>query len=101
VDAMRIHPGPVRLTRRGRRVVLTFLVLVVTFLGVMVAKTGRAADTTPLPVKVVQSGDTLWSIAGDCAPRRDRAATIEDIRELNGLEGYTVHAGQRLTLPRP
>ena len=98
---MRIHPGPVRLTRRGRRVVLVLLVLVVTFLGVMVAATGRAADTTPLPVKVVQSGDTLWSIAGDCAPRRDRAATIADIRRMNDIEGYTVYAGQRLTLPRP
>ena len=34
---------------------------------VLVSQPGQAADTTPLPTKVVRPGDTLWSIAGEVA----------------------------------
>ena len=94
------RPG-VRLTRRGRAV-LVLLTLLLAGLGVVsAAPAGRAADPVgPAPTMVVKPGDTLWSIASRYAPGRDPFAAIDEIRRLNGLSGYTVPAGMRLTLPR-
>jgi len=55
------------------------------------------------PLRLTRRGRivfTLWMIAERHAPRRDRFATIEEIRRLNGLDGYGVRAGQRLVMPR-
>ena len=94
-------PAPVRLTRRGRFVVLAFLIAVTGLAVVLVARPGNADDPTrPQPTAVVHSGDTLWSIAESYAPHRDRRDTVEDIRRLNHLGGYTLEVGRRLRLPR-
>jgi hypothetical protein len=92
---------PVRLTRRGRVVLLALLLLLTGMVAVLVAaSTGDAATPAgPAPSVVVQPGDTLWSIAARYASGPDPFGTIEQIRQLNGLDGYTVHAGQRLQLP--
>ena len=92
--------GPVRLTGRGRIVVLGLLIALAALVVVLVSQPGQAADSTPLPTKVVQPGDSLWSIAGQVAPGRNRAATVEDIRRLNHLDGYRLQVGQKLTVPR-
>jgi LysM repeat protein len=92
--------GPVRLTRRGRAVVLGLLVAPAALAIVLVSQPGQAADPAPLPTVVVQPGDTLWNIAGRVAPGRNPAAAVDDIRRLNHLQGYSLQAGQRLTLPR-
>ncbi len=91
----------VRLTRRGRLVLLALLLILTGTLGVLAAaSTGEAAGPAgPAPTVVVQPGDTLWSIAARNAPGPDPFGTIERIRQLNNLDGYTVHAGQRLILP--
>jgi LysM repeat protein len=91
----------VRLTRRGQLVLLALLVVLTGLVGVLVAaSTGEAAAPAgPAPAVVVQPGDTLWSIAARYAPGPDPFGTIERIRQLNGLDGYTVHAGQKLVLP--
>jgi LysM repeat protein len=91
----------VRLTRRGRTV-LALMVLMLAVLGVLsAAPASQAADPAgPAPSVVVRSGDTLWSIAARYAPGGDPFATIDEIRRLNGLTGYTIPAGMRLILPR-
>jgi LysM domain len=93
--------GGVRLTRRGRLVLLALLLALTGVAGVLVAaSTGEAAAPAgPAPTVVVQPGDTLWSIAARYAPGPDPFGTIEQIRQLNGLDGYTVHAGETLVLP--
>jgi LysM domain len=93
--------GGVRLTRRGRLVLLALLLALAGLVGVLVAaSTGEAAaPARPAPTVVVQPGDTLWSIAARYAPGPDPFGTIEQIRQLNGLDGYTVHAGETLVLP--
>jgi LysM repeat protein len=91
---------PVRLTRRGRAVLLG--VLFVLAMGVAVVLSGPGQASVPpgaAPTAVVQPGETLWSIASRYAPSRDPFETIDEIRRLNDLSDYTVHAGQRLTLP--
>jgi LysM repeat protein len=100
---MRRHPRnpPVRLTRRGRVVLFCLLLAVAGTLITLVSAPGQAADPPgPAPVLIVQPGDTLWDIATRHGGPHRRDATIEEIRRLNHLDGYSVDAGQRLTLPR-
>jgi hypothetical protein len=94
---------PLRLTRRGRIVVLGFFILMASLASaVLLTTASRAEDresTAPAPTVVVQPHDTLWSIATRTAPRRDPYAAIADIRRINDLQGYVVHPGQTLHLP--
>lgn len=58
------------------------------------------AGTEPISYTVAY-GDTLWEIATDqYPPSEDPRATIEAIRQENGLEGYLIQPGMRLELPR-
>jgi fermentation-respiration switch protein FrsA (DUF1100 family) len=94
------RPARIRLTRRGRAVVVLLVLLLAGMAGAFAASEGQAADPNgPAPTVVVRSGDTLWSIAARYAPGRDPFATIDEIRRLNSLTGYTVPVGVRLTLP--
>ena len=94
---------PVRLTRRGRIVVGVLAVLL--FAGVLAAvlSFGNAVNAAPdgggSVEIVVERGDTLWSVARRHEPAQDPLVTVEEIRKLNDLSGYTVHPGQRLKLP--
>ncbi len=91
----------VRLTRRGRAVLIMLSLLLAAIATVLAAPASEAADPPGAPPSVVvRSGDTLWSIAARYAPSDDPFAAIDEIRRLNGLPGYTIRAGQRLTLPR-
>lgn len=98
------RPATLRLTRRGR------LVMVVLFLAALLAggvlfgststrATGEAGAPRDYQYLVVQPGQTLWGIAKDVAPQEDPRATIEAIRRLNALSGTGVEAGQRIALP--
>lgn len=99
------RPGAVRLTRRGRVVVL--LVLVTLLLAAF--SLGRAATeaaphrsgaASAAPQTVVKPGETLWAVAKRVAPGHDPRATVLRIQQLNDLEGGLVRAGQLLVLPR-
>lgn len=94
---------PLRLTRRGRVVVLTFFVGLSSAASAFLLATASRADqpeSGPAPSVVVQPHDTLWSIATRTAPRRDPYAAVADIQKINNLDGYVVHPGQTLELPR-
>jgi hypothetical protein len=92
---------PVRFTRRGRLVLLTLLVMLCAVVVGLLAGPGQAADPAgPRRTAVVQPGDTLWSFTARNAPSSDPFGTIDEIRRLNNLDGYVIHPGQRLVLPR-
>jgi hypothetical protein len=94
------RPGRIRLTRRGRLVVLVFFLLLAGLGVALAAREARAADPAGNPpTAVVLPGDTLWSVAERYAPSDDPFGTIERIRRLNGLPDSTVYAGQHLILP--
>lgn len=94
------RPGRVRLTRRGRAVVLVFLLLVAGLGLALAAPASRAAGPGgDAPTAEVRPGDTLWSIAERELPGRDPVRAVEEIRRLNRMADYTVHAGQRVLLP--
>jgi hypothetical protein len=93
--------GRLRLTRRGRLVIVVFsLLLAATVIAVLAPASRADGPPAAAPTAVVQPGDTLWSVVERHRPSRDPFAMIEEIRRLNDLDGYTIHAGQRLTLPR-
>jgi hypothetical protein len=95
-----VRPARLRLTRRGRVVVVVLLLLIVGGIAAFLSPASRAADPArPTATVVVQPGDTLWSVAARHRPSRDPFSMIEEIRRLNGIDGFTVHAGQELTLP--
>jgi hypothetical protein len=99
----RPQPKPLRLTRRGRAVLLGLCLLLVSVVAGLVAPASRAADPVEpgevTPVVVVHPGDTLWSVAARHAPSRDPYGIMEEIRRLNDLPDHTIHPGQELVLP--
>ena len=94
----------VRLTRRGRLVVVVAALLVAFAIGVFVTAAGSVATQhpgTPAPTKIVQvdSGDTLWDLASGLAGDGDVPAMMEQIKQLNALDSAELQAGQRLVVP--
>jgi nucleoid-associated protein YgaU len=96
-------PG-LRLTRRARRLVAVLVlgagVAVGSWLGALL--TGPAEDGLQLVGEssvVVESGDTLWSIAGSVAGSDDVRPVVDAIQELNGLSGTDLVPGQVLRIP--
>jgi hypothetical protein len=89
-----------RLTRRGRLVLVALFLLTVGGLAAVLSPASRAADPAgPPPIAVVQPGDTLWSVAARHRPDDAPFEVIAQIRRLNQLDDFTVYAGQKLILP--
>lgn len=60
-----------------------------------------ALDSAPTTTVRVLSGDTLWTIANECAIEDVDGGTVVDwIREANHLESSCLMPGQRLLVPR-
>jgi hypothetical protein len=96
--------GPVRLTLRGRRVVVGAVGAIVVAGALIAGWSVTAAlraplipDSAPASV-VVHPGDTLWSIAASVAPDRDPRTVVAALRERNGLVSSVIHSGQRLVV---
>jgi nucleoid-associated protein YgaU len=107
------RPGAVRLTRRGRLVVtgLVMLAAIVTATllwvsvagSVQAASRGGVAPRSPyqgMTRVVVQPGQTLWSIAVAAEPSANAWTVIQQIVEVNALNGPQLYAGEQLWVPR-
>ena len=90
-----------RLTRRGRALLLLALVTLLLVAFSLGRTSADAGHDTPAarPTTVVQPGETLWSIAHRVAPGADPRATVARLTRLNDLGGRPIVAGQRLVLP--
>ena len=91
----------VRLTRRGRLVILAAALVVAFAIGVFVTAAGSVATQEPQATEIVQvgSGETLWAIAADLAEDGEVRAMMEQIEKLNALDTTVLQAGQRLVVP--
>lgn len=107
-DSPHSDRAPIRLTRRGRAVLVTFaatvtLVSLWLTVGPGALAGGRASHhgpSGPAETVVVEPGDTLWDIATDADPGADPRRVVQRIIDLNGLGGNpTVQPGQELRLP--
>ena len=95
-----------RLTARGRRVLLALAVApVIGGIAVSLVTGGSAlASGEPAaPVRfatvTVLPGDTLWSIAAEAAPGVDPREVIEDIKSLNNLSSGMIQVGASIAIP--
>jgi nucleoid-associated protein YgaU len=107
-DSPHSDRAPIRLTRRGRAVVIGFaatVTLVLLWLNVGPgASAGSRDDRHNAPhsarTVVVEPGDTLWDIASAADPKTDPRLVVQRIIDLNGLAADpTVQPGQELRLP--
>jgi hypothetical protein len=99
--------APLRLTRRGRVVVAMAAALLVTMVSLLLAGVAQATNDGPSPRAgrenlvqvIVRPGQSLWSVAESADPDQDTRAVIQQIIDLNSLNGDTVFAGQQLWVP--
>lgn len=113
---------PVRLTARGRMVMLAIAACAAIALAA-IALTGLAAPSAhsgapgPAPTgsalgealaasgradsHTVVAGDTLWDLARQTAPGSDPRPVVDRIRQINDLDGSRLSIGQRVWLPAP
>lgn len=95
--------GAMRLTRRGRAVVLVLGVALMLALGVLWGATSAATDEPGVPATEtvrVGAGDTLWVIASERVGEGESVqGVIDEIRSLNELPSAALQAGQTLVVP--
>lgn len=105
------RPGRLRLTRRGRLLLIGLPVLTAAaalMLGAALMAGGlvnqaQASTEASFGVEarevVVAPGETLWDIASEIDSTEDTDVLILRIAELNDLDGSTLQPGQRLDVP--
>lgn len=99
-----------RLTRRGRVVVVMLLVCAVAAAVCALAlwrgpaafggNTAATSGEVSITYVVAQPGDSLWSIAQRTHPGADPRDVILRIEAANGLTDEAITPGQRLAVPR-
>ena len=67
-------------------------------LGTTAVHAVQPRNARPVWTHTVQAGETLWSIAVDAAPRRDRRETVDRLIAANHLRSPIIRPGQRLVL---
>ncbi|MFZ8927347.1 MAG: LysM peptidoglycan-binding domain-containing protein, partial [Candidatus Nanopelagicales bacterium] len=88
-----------RITRRGRLVVVALALLVVLLPGAWRAVATAQVEGPSTVAVTVQPGDTLWGIASAIDPGADPRGLIAEIREVNGLTQSGLVPGQQLQVP--
>ncbi|WP_345569926.1 LysM peptidoglycan-binding domain-containing protein [Nonomuraea rosea] len=103
----RCSAPPLRLTRRGRVVLVVGVALLSLggfWLGTHAAGHADVQVVVPshagLPWVEVHQGDTLWAIADALSQGDDPGAVVEEIKRLNGLTDSLIRSGTRLYVPR-
>ena len=95
--------GDLRLTRRGRVVVvvlfLAVLLAVLTAFGAHSAATREPGAPLHTRTVVVGQGDTLWDIAATVAKPGQVRETVHEIEELNAMTGPDLTVGQKVAVP--
>jgi hypothetical protein len=102
----RTAAAPLRLTRRGRLVLVWLPLMLGAAMMLLLAgaftSPVKASGTLSVPDTVrvtVGAGQTLWDVATAVAPERHPQEVITEIAQLNNLEGTIVHPGQQVFVP--
>ncbi|MPV37069.1 LysM peptidoglycan-binding domain-containing protein [Georgenia subflava] len=93
-----------RLTVRGRRVLVVLALVIATAIsvgiGAWIGTAGSSGSAGEVVTVTVAPGETLWTVAGAAAaPGDDVRDVIAEIAELNSLVGADIRAGQQLFVP--
>lgn len=94
----------VRLTRRGKAVILTLAVVAISVLAVVFGPSSTATSEAGVPeqttVVTVLPGHTLWQIAAAANPDGDIRSTVDEIVELNALPNASaLQMGAEIVVP--
>jgi len=93
-----------RMTQRGRRVLIALIVIPIVVGGFFAALNGGGADATNTAVAdnsvyvTVHQGESLWQIAETVAPKADPRDVIIELTNYNHIT-EDVKAGQRIAIP--
>jgi hypothetical protein len=102
-DRCRPQRTPLRLTRRGRVVACTLLLVVVLAALTVFGSRSAATNDTGVPVETrtveVGAGDTLWGIATEVAEPGEVRDMVHQIQELNAMPGPALRVGQEIAVP--
>ena len=104
---MRQAQAPLRLTRRGKFVLIALPIFLVAAASMMIIglfqSPANASDTSPLGVEAttvtVIEGDTLWGIAREFAPQLEPRDAVRQIGEMNSLSSSMLHPGTEIFVP--
>ncbi len=106
VPSVRVPATRLRITARGRRVLTALVALpiagAIAFAAVSSGSalaSGELTNANTFETVTVQSGDTLWSIAGEIAPKADPRDVVAEISRLNVIDGGVISVGQHLAIP--
>lgn len=96
-------PAALRLTRRGRVVVLAVFLALATLLMVAVSSLATASFDAGEPAQVrvvtVAPGDTLYGLAGDIAEPGKIREAVAEIKQLNSMSSSSLRVGDKIALP--
>lgn len=101
--ADRLGLAGLRLTRRGRVVLVLLAVLLVAPMATWGATAVASSPGEPTEVRVhaVQPGETLWSFAQQVAePGEDVRHAVARLQDLNEMSSGTLRVGELLLLPK-
>lgn len=95
------RPAPMRLTRRGRAVLVGLAALVAFGIGTMAdqAQAGQQPVEVVTFTHIVAPGETLWGLASEIAGDGDVRDVVAQLADLNALSSTELIAGQELLLP--
>jgi hypothetical protein len=93
---------PLRLTARGRAVLVVVALLVTTAFSLRgpVALAGSGQPGIPVAAVTIAPGQTLWQVAGSIArPGEDLRDVVDLLMSLNEMSTPALVAGQQLLVP--
>ena len=92
--------GAVHLTMRAKVLgVLAVVALILLLLPGLARGGGPDRGPARTTAYTVQSGDTLWAIAGQVAPGRDPREVVDQMVRDNHLRGGGLQVGEQLQVP--
>lgn len=103
-QTFQVQKQPIRLTRRGRRVVALLAIIPIALTFLLIGMRGAVATDGTVQSEtqsvVVKPGQSLWDVAVAISPNTDPRETIWLIQQLNTMETSEVMAGQALVVPK-
>ena len=98
-----VRSSHLRMTRRGRAVLLTFVatpvVIAALAFGINAGGAVGTSSSNPLVKITVVGGETLWGVAKQIAPTSDPRDVIADIISVNRLNSADIYPGEQLAIP--